>query len=92
MPYLALQPLPSAGRQKWWDDKRLTIGSSLAVQWLRLHGPNAGGMGSIPDLGTEISHAMQPKKERKKKGKACPFKATQYFLFVFSIYSLFQIV
>ena len=27
-------------------------GTSLLVQWLRLHAPNAGGSGSIPDQGT----------------------------------------
>ena len=26
-------------------------GYSLVVQWLRLHGPNAGGPGLIPDQG-----------------------------------------
>ena len=29
-------------------------GTSLAVQWLRLHASTAGGMGSIPGLGTKI--------------------------------------
>ena len=27
------------------------LGSSLVVQWLRLHAPNAGGPGSIPSQG-----------------------------------------
>ena len=27
-------------------------GTSLVVQWLRLHDPNAGGLGSIPGQGT----------------------------------------
>ena len=27
-------------------------GTSLVVQWLRLHAPNAGGLGSIPGQGT----------------------------------------
>ena len=27
-------------------------GTSLVVQWLRLHAPNAGGPGSIPSQGT----------------------------------------
>jgi len=31
--------------------------TSLAVQWLRLCSPNAGGTGSIPDGGTKIPHA-----------------------------------
>ena len=32
-------------------------GTSLAVQWLRLHAPNAVGMGSIPGQGTKIVQA-----------------------------------
>ena len=31
---------------------------SLAVQWLKLHAPNAGGPGSIPGQGTR-SHMLQ---------------------------------
>ena len=34
-------------------------GTSLAVQWLRLRAPNAGGMGWIPGQGTKIPHATQ---------------------------------
>ena len=34
-------------------------GTSLAVQWLRLCGSNAGAMGSIPGWGTKIPHAVQ---------------------------------
>jgi len=33
-------------------------GSSLVVQWLRLHSPNAGGRSSIPGQGTR-SHTLQ---------------------------------
>ena len=33
-------------------------GTSLVVQWLRLHAPNAGGPGSIPSQGTG-SHMLQ---------------------------------
>ena len=32
--------------------KSLWSGTSLVVQWLRLHAPNAGGLGSIPGQGT----------------------------------------
>ena len=35
-----------------------TTGTSLVVQWLRLHAPNAGGLGSIPGQGTR-SHMLQ---------------------------------
>ena len=31
-------------------------GTSLVVQWLRLHAPNAGGPGSIPGWGTNIPY------------------------------------
>ena len=29
------------------------------VQWLRLHAPKAGNMGSISGLGTKMLHSMQ---------------------------------
>ena len=32
--------------------------TSLVVQWLKVHTPNAGGLGSIPDQGTR-SHLLQ---------------------------------
>ena len=35
-----------------------TTGTSLVVQWLRLHSSNAGGPGSIPGQGTR-SHTLQ---------------------------------
>ena len=35
-----------------------TLRTSLVVQWLRLHNPNAGGPGSIPGQGTR-SHVPQ---------------------------------
>ena len=34
------------------------VGTSLVVQWLRLHSPNAGGLSSIPGQGTR-SHTLQ---------------------------------
>lgn len=33
------------------------MGTSLAVQWLRLCRPNAGGTGLIPGQGTKNPHA-----------------------------------
>ena len=39
---------------------KFTVGTSLVVQWLRLHTPNAGGPGSIPGQGTR-SHMQQLK-------------------------------
>ena len=35
------------------------LGTSLVVQWLRLHAPNAGGLGSIPGQGTKIPFAIR---------------------------------
>ena len=46
------------------------LGTSLVIQWLRLHPPNAGhagGMGSIPGQGTKTSYAMWLKKKKKKE-------------------------
>ena len=43
------------------------IGTSLAVQWLRLCTSTAGGTGSIPGQGTKIPHAMQCNQKKKKK-------------------------
>ena len=34
------------------------IGTSLVVHWLRLHAPNAGGLGSIPGQGSR-SHMLK---------------------------------
>ena len=33
-------------------------GTSLAVQWLRIHASNSGGTSSIPGWGSMIPHAM----------------------------------
>ena len=41
--------------------------TSLAVQWLRLHAPNAQGIGSIPGWGTKIPHAVLCGQKKKKK-------------------------
>ena len=49
-------------------NKRGEIGSSLAVQWLRLHASTAGGVGSIPGQGTKILHAASlDQRVRKRK-------------------------
>ena len=52
------------------------------VQWLRLHAPNAGGLGSIPGQGTRShmlqlrAHIPQPKVPHAatKKDPACRIK------------------
>ena len=41
-------------------------GTSLVVQWLRLHTSNAEGVGSIPGWGTKIPHATQWGQKKKK--------------------------
>ena len=41
-------------------------GTSLAVQWLRFHTPNAGDTGSIPGWGTKIMNIMQCGQKKKK--------------------------
>ena len=43
------------------------VGTSLVVQWLRLHVSNVGGMGSIPGQGTKIPHAEHGTAEKKKR-------------------------
>ena len=43
-------------------------GTSLGVQWLRLHASNAETMASIPDWGTKIPHAVWPKKKQRNEG------------------------
>ena len=37
------------------SQKPSTPGTSLVVQWVRLHTPNAGGLGSIPGQGIRYS-------------------------------------
>ena len=44
------------------------MGTSLVVQWLRLHASTAGGGGSIPGQGTKIPHALGHGQKKKKKG------------------------
>ena len=38
--------------------KRVTLGTSLVAQWVRLHAPNAGCLGSIPGLGRALEEGM----------------------------------
>ena len=59
--------------------KNLISGTSLVVQWLRLHAPNAGGQGSIPGQGTRAHmpqlRVLEPQFKdsmcRHKDGKSC---------------------
>ena len=54
-----------SGKTAHWLEKQ-DIGTTLAVQWLRLHAPTAGGMGSIPGWGTKVPHAIQLGHSKKK--------------------------
>ena len=49
------------------------LGTSLAIQWLRLCVSTAGGMGSVPGWGARILHATQGKAKRihTQKSKPC---------------------
>ena len=47
--------------------EKLYLGTSLAVQWLRLHASNAGAAGSTPGQGTKILHASWRGQIKKKK-------------------------
>ena len=48
-------------------EKKSSLGTSLVVQWLRLHTPTAGATGSIPGLGNKNPHATECSKKKKKK-------------------------
>ena len=43
----------------------IILGSSLAVQWLRLRASTAGGAGLIPGQGTKIPHAVWHSQKKK---------------------------
>ena len=45
-------------KQAHTEDKKEVSGTFLAVQWLKLHAPNTGGLGSIPGQETR-SHMPQ---------------------------------
>ena len=42
------------------------LGTSLVVQWLRLHVSKPGGYGSIPGWGTDFPHALWRGKEKNR--------------------------
>ncbi|TEA42071.1 hypothetical protein DBR06_SOUSAS23010015, partial [Sousa chinensis] len=44
---------------------------SLVVQWLRLHAPNAGGLGSIPGQGTRARMPQLKSPHATSKEPAC---------------------
>ena len=49
-------------------------GTSLVVQWLRLHTSNAEDMGSIPSQGTKVSHVVWCGQKNKNKNKLSPVR------------------
>ena len=59
------QPLRHQGSPRLHFLKK-TLGTSLAVQWLRLCVCTAGGAGSIPGWGTKIPHTAQCGQKIKK--------------------------
>ena len=46
------------------DNIKITIGTSLAVQWLKLGVSTAGHTGLVPDGGTKIPYNVQPKNKK----------------------------
>ena len=56
------------------------IGTSLVVQWLRLHAPNAGGRGSNPAQGTRSHmHAATKSSHATTKTRRNQIKINKYF-------------
>ena len=52
--------------------RKVTVGTSLVAQWLRLCAPNAGSLGSISDQGTRSHmHATTKSSHAATKGPAC---------------------
>ena len=49
----------------------LMHGTSLVVQWLRLHAPNAGSLSSIPFKGAKIPHAATKSSHATTKDLTC---------------------
>ena len=47
------------------------LGTSLVVQWLKLHLSMQGGEGSIPGQGVKIPHALGPKNQNIKQKQYC---------------------
>ena len=57
---------------------KMTSGTSLVVQWLRLPGSTVGGAGSVPDGGSKILRVTYW--QSKKKKKKTPNKRLALFL------------
>ena len=62
-PFQGLRGLPGDAGPK------VSAGTSLGAQWLKLRASNTARAGLIPDQGAETSHAPWPKKEIIKQEK-----------------------
>ena len=60
----------------WRVLRRLKIGSSLVVQWLRFHASTAEGLGSIPDWGTKCVAWPKNLKTTKRLKRDLPYDRT----------------
>ena len=63
--------------------KDKTFCKCLVVQWLRLRAPHSGRQGSIPGLGTRISHVATKDPVCCNKATAQPNRINKYFFFFF---------
>ena len=54
-----------------YKKKKVVIGTSMVIQWLRLCASTAGGVGSIPGQGPEILLAMWRENKTKQQGNLC---------------------
>ena len=59
------------GKKKKKKKRNLYGETALVVQWLRLHAPKAGGLGSIPGRETRIPHAAWHSLKKKKRKLHC---------------------
>ena len=55
--------------QEIGEGRKIRFGTSMVVQWLRLHTSTAGDMGLIPGWGTKVPHALRGVAKKKKKIK-----------------------
>ena len=62
-------------------------GTSLAIQWLRLPAFAAGGVGSIPDQGNKILHAVWCSQKLKRKMTQAKRISSGLFSRLYVIYS-----
>ena len=70
--YIKRNTAESGYHRKHIKEQRLEMrnaGTSLAVQWLRLHASKAGYTASIFGQGTKIPYVMVPKKKKKANEK-----------------------